>query len=63
MKRRLLIVTVFLLAGVVVNVAVAWGCAVWVGGQSSFRFGQNTSLSRHEQHLLVLEKKIEALHR
>ncbi len=29
MKRRLLIVAVFLLAGVVVNVAVAWGCAIW----------------------------------
>jgi len=30
MKRRLLIVAVFLLAGAVVNVAVAWGCAAWV---------------------------------
>ncbi len=29
MKRRLLIVAVFLLAGAVVNVAVAWGCAAW----------------------------------
>ena len=29
MKRRLLIVAVFLLAGAVVNVAVAWGCARW----------------------------------
>ncbi len=29
MKRRLLIVAVFLLAGAVVNVAVAWGCALW----------------------------------
>ncbi len=29
MNRRLLIVAVFLLAGVVVNVSVAWGCAVW----------------------------------
>ncbi len=27
MKRRLLIVAIFLLAGAVVNVAVAWGCA------------------------------------
>ncbi len=27
MKRRVLIVTVFLLLGAVVNVAVAWGCA------------------------------------
>ncbi len=30
MKRRLLIVAVFLLAGAVVNVAVAWGCALCV---------------------------------
>ncbi len=29
MKRRLLIVAVFLLAGAVVNVGVAWGCAAW----------------------------------
>lgn len=30
MKRRLLLVAVFLLAGAVVNVAVAWGCAAWM---------------------------------
>jgi len=29
-KRRLLIIAIFLLAGAVVNVAVAWGCALWV---------------------------------
>ncbi len=29
MRRRLLIATIFLLAGAVVNVAVAWGCALW----------------------------------
>ncbi len=29
MKRRLLIIAVFLLAGAVVNVAVAWGWALW----------------------------------
>ena len=29
MKRRLIIIALFLLLGVVVNVAVAWGCAVW----------------------------------
>ena len=29
MKRRPLIVFVFLLAGAIVNVAVAWGCAAW----------------------------------
>ncbi len=31
MKRRLLIAAIFLLAGAVVNVAVAWGCALWIG--------------------------------
>ena len=30
MKRRLLIVAAFLLAGPVVNVAVAWGCAALI---------------------------------
>ena len=30
MRRRLLIAAIFLLAGAVVNVAVAWGCAAWV---------------------------------
>ncbi len=29
MRRRVLLFVVFLLAGSVVNVAVAWGCAVW----------------------------------
>ena len=29
MKRRLLIVAVFLLAGAALNVAVAWGIAIW----------------------------------
>ena len=29
MKRRLVIATVFLLAGAVVNLAVAWACALW----------------------------------
>ena len=29
MKRRLLIIAVFLLAGAVLNVAVAWGCSVF----------------------------------
>ncbi len=29
MRRRLLILAAFLLAGAVVNVAVAWGCAAW----------------------------------
>jgi len=29
MRRRLFIVAVFLLAGAVVNVGVAWGCAAW----------------------------------
>ena len=35
MKRRLCIIVIFLLAGAVVNVAVAWGCALWVPMGSS----------------------------
>ena len=30
LKRPLLIIVIFLLLGAVVNVAVAWGCAVWM---------------------------------
>ncbi len=30
MKRRLLIIAIFLVLGAAVNVAVAWGCAVWI---------------------------------
>ena len=30
MKRRLLILAIFLLLGAVVNVAVAWACAAWI---------------------------------
>ena len=30
MKRRLLIIAIFLLLGVMLNVLVAWGCAVVV---------------------------------
>ena len=30
MRRRLLTIAIFLLAGAVVNVAVAWGCAFWL---------------------------------
>ncbi len=29
MKRRLLIITICLLLGAVVNVAVAWGASIW----------------------------------
>ncbi len=30
MRRRLITILIFLLAGAVVNVAVAWGCALWL---------------------------------
>ncbi len=38
MKRRLLIVAVFLLAGAVVNVAVAWGLAASIHFSVSSKF-------------------------
>ena len=30
MKRRIIILSLFLLAGVLINVAVSWGCAFWL---------------------------------
>ena len=36
MRRRIVMLLVFLLGGAVVNVAVAWGCAVWHGHSSHF---------------------------
>ena len=36
MKRRLLTIAIFLLAGAVVNVAVAWGLSVVWGGQATY---------------------------
>ncbi len=44
MKRPLLTITVFLLLGVVVNVAVAWGCALWVDAECA---GRENSASRY----------------
>ncbi len=35
MRRRIVIIAIFLLAGAVVNVAVAWGCAFWSPVQAS----------------------------
>ncbi len=34
MRRRLLTIAIFLLAGAAVNVAVAWGCAAWLPFQA-----------------------------
>ena len=50
-KRRLLIAAVFLLAGAVVNVAVAWGCAVWVDvGSPDWEYGSRyVSRWRHAE--------------
>ena len=41
-KRRLVIVAIFLLAGAVVNVGVAWGCAAWSP------FQRQRSMTSHE---------------
>ncbi len=40
MKRRLFTLALFLLLGAILNVAVAWGCALW----SPWWFGEQTSL-------------------
>ena len=39
MKRPLLIIAMFLLLGAVVNVAVAWGCAIWSPLRLDFLIG------------------------
>jgi len=51
MRRRVVIILIFLLAGAVVNVAVAWGCAIWVDAfspeiQSANRFTERDILVR-----------------
>ena len=61
MRRRLLIIAAFLVAGAVVNVAVAWGCAVcmpvkpWtvvaLRGQEGVNPVPRGVLTIHEQHL------------
>ena len=43
MRRRLIIIVIFLLAGAVVNVAVAWGC--WLGSKVSLRRGMSDAES------------------
>ena len=49
MKRRLLIIAVFLLLGAVVNVAVAWGCAVLIDiGRIPADFGRTAVEQRNE---------------
>ena len=45
LKRRLLIVAVFLLAGAVVNVAVAWGCGLWYG-VPQYRYIKSPNITR-----------------
>ena len=46
MKRRLVIIAIFLLTGAVVNVAVAWGCCMY--GQPGFSTNQRVSRSDRE---------------
>ncbi len=52
MKRRLLIVAIFLLAGAVVNVAVAWGC-VLPGWWVSLRFRSHLPLTEEFSQLVT----------
>ena len=41
MKRRLFKLAMFLILAAVVNVAVAWGCALWAGTNPELSFGSN----------------------
>ena len=47
-KRRLLTVAVFVLAGAVVNVAVAWGCALWIDIEGYSQFAAGRPLQQYE---------------
>ncbi len=47
MKRRLLIIAFFLLLGAVVNVAVAWGCALWQPWPSSWASSASESPTQY----------------
>ncbi len=53
MKRRLFTLAIFLLLGAVVNVAVAWGCALAVdlskGGEFTFQVGDDLFYARLRQ--------------
>ncbi len=51
MRRRLLIIAIFLLAGAVVNVAVAWGLAAGTDGN-------NSNLSDAAQDIASLRRSI-----
>ena len=48
MKRYLLIAAIFLLGGAVVNVAVAWGCALWIDIEGFSQFAAGRPLQQYE---------------
>ena len=74
MKRRLTKLVVFVLLGAVVNVAVAWGCALWSGSHPEYSSSSNhadfgygpTAISKkvekfHEIHIpFELDKRYES---
>ncbi len=59
MKRRLLTIAVCLLLGAVVNVAVAWGCAVWidVGYVASSRVSQQSESDALEWQYSIYRRR------
>ena len=63
MKRRLLILAVFLLAGAVVNVAVAWGCAAWHYVAEATRTPGTTLLEDGSTSWLVASYRSRLAHR
>ena len=46
MKRRIFTITIFLLLGVVTNVAVAWGCALWLPTDNIVSLFENQARQR-----------------
>ena len=53
MKRRLIKLALLLVLGAVINVAVAWGCAIW----SNPNLGFNKVLSVSKDELEQLKKE------
>jgi hypothetical protein len=53
MKRCAFKVVLFLLAGAIINVAVAWGCAVHLSRHWPTNMRLNNAVQTHETHLLM----------
>ena len=62
MRRRVLTILILLLAGAVVNVGVAWGCAIWINVDAPTRSEQRaiTLASPHEAWIAATQSRVGA---